>query len=344
MKSAQLIALKQIQINEVPVPEIERNNDVLVRVKSVGICGSDMHYYASGNIGSLVVDFPFTPGHEGAGIVEKVGEEVRHVKPGDRVVIEPSLSCGVCSQCRAGRPHTCLNNKFMGCPGQLAGNLSEWMVVKDSQCLKLDSALSFEDGALSEPLSIGLYANKQANYSGGQRVGILGFGPIGMSVLLTSQATVPGTYFVTDKINERLEIAKHSGADWVGNPMLTDVALTIKKNEPELLDVVFECCGQQDAFDTAIELVKPGGKIMIIGIPEFSSWTFNAEKARRKEISIIHVRRQNNCVEDTLELMKAGKLDASKLITHHFDLEQTQEAFEWVNEYKNGVMKAVLHL
>lgn len=344
MKAALLTSPKTIEVMEVFTPQIINNNDVLIRMKAVGVCGSDVHYFSTGRIGSLVVKYPFILGHEGAGVVEKIGSKVTTVEPGDEIAVEPAVSCGTCSQCLAGRPHTCLNNKFLGCPGQLEGNLSEYLVMSESQCVKLPSNLTMVEGALSEPLSIGLYANKQADYSSGLKIGILGFGPIGMSVLLTSQAKTPGTYYITDKIQPRLDLAIESGAKLAFNPNEVDVVSEVSNAEPEMLDVVFECCGQQDALDIAFDLVKPGGKVVIVGIPEFDNWIFSAEKARRKEITIIHVRRQNHCVEETLELMSQGKLDASKMITHNYKLPETQEAFDLVDQYKDGVMKAMVEM
>lgn len=342
MKAAKLTQLKRIEVVNTPTPKLQTDTDVLIKVGTVGVCGSDVHYFATGKIGSLEVKYPFTLGHEGAGIVEQVGKAVKTLKPSDKIAIEPSLSCGNCQQCKAGRPHTCINNKFLGCPGQLEGNLSEFIVMPEEQCIKLGKNQTLEDGALSEPLSIGLYANKQANYSKGAKIGILGYGPIGMSVLLTSKATNLGTYFVSDKINERLKIATKTGAQWIGNPNEINIAKKVKTHEPDLLDIVFECCGQQDALDTAVEIVKPGGKIIIVGIPEFDHWTFQADIARRKEITFIHVRRQNNCVHEVLELMNQGKIDTSLMVTHRFSLKQTHQAFEMVRNYNDGVMKALI--
>lgn len=344
MKAAMLTSLKCIELTDTRKPAIVNDFDVLVRVKVVGVCGSDVHYFSTGRIGNLVVDYPFTLGHEGAGVVEEAGSRVKSVAPGDEVVIEPSVSCGKCSQCIAGRPHTCLTNKFLGCPGQLEGNLSEYLVIPESQCLKLVPQLTLEHGALSEPLSIGLYANRLANYETDKSIAILGFGPIGMSVMLTSMATNPTTYFVSDKIEERLAIAKNIGATKTVNPLHDDVLKEVKSINHDLIDVVFECCGQQDALDTAFEIVKPGGKIVIVGIPEFDRWTFQADLARRKEVTLIHVRRQNGCVEETLKLMQSGKLDASKMVTHRFSLSQTQEAFNLVSNYQDGVMKALIQI
>ena len=247
MKKSVLTGINKIAIIDAPVPEIRNDKDVLIRMVVVGICGSDIHYYKTGRIGSQVVKYPFTVGHEGAGIVEAVGKDVSIVKPGDRIAIEPAVSCGECDQCKAGRPHTCRNQLFLGCPGQIEGNLAEYIVMPEQQCMKLKDNQSIDDGATSEPLAIGLYAVKQAALSGDESIGILGFGPIGMSVFQMAQARGSEKIFVSEKIDERGTMAAELGARWVGNPLKEDIAESISEKEPMLLDVVFECCGQQDA-------------------------------------------------------------------------------------------------
>lgn len=342
MKKAALIGIEQMEVIEAPIPELVNDYDVLIRMKVVGVCGSDIHYYATGRIGSQVVEYPFVVGHEGAGIVERVGIAVTSVKPGDAIAVEPSVACGHCDQCLAGRPHTCRNNKFLGCPGQIEGNLAEFIIMPEEQCIKLAADQSIDDGATSEPLAIGLYAVKQANLSPIDKVGILGFGPIGMSVLQMAKARGIENLYVTEKIEERRALAQNNGACWTGNPLKQDVEKDIAAQVPGLLDVVFECCGQQETMDNAIEMLKPGGKLMVIGIPEFDRWSFSADKARRKELSIIHIRRQNNCTHETLELLAEKKVDGSAMITHRFDFKDVAKAFDMVKNYRDGVMKAMI--
>ncbi len=185
MKSMVLTGLNQLAITEKPVPVPGRPDDVLIRMKSVGICGSDIHYYREGRIGSQIVKYPFTVGHEGAGIIEKAGLSVTNLKPGDRVAIDPAMPCYTCDQCKSGRFHTCRNLKFLGCPGQAEGCLSEYIVMPSASCYKLNDNLTFDEGALSEPLSIGLYATRLSGPLKDAKIGILGSGPIGISVLLT---------------------------------------------------------------------------------------------------------------------------------------------------------------
>jgi L-iditol 2-dehydrogenase len=343
MNSMMLTDIRKMEMREVPDPIITNDTDVLIRMERIGVCGSDVHYYTTGRIGSQVVEYPFPVGHECSGTIIKTGPAVTRVKPGDRLAIEPAMPCGECDQCLAGRPHTCRNLKFLGCPGQADGSLSEYIVMPETSCYAIPDHMSFDQAALSEPLSIGIYSlHLYGSPLKGKSIGILGCGPIGMSVLLPAKAQGAERIYVTDKINERLQLAANSGSYWTGNPENEDIVRAIIEREPQMLDVVFECCGQQDAMDQAIELLKPGGKIMIIGIPEFDHWTLPADVIRRKEIYLQNVRRQNNCVQQTLDMIARGIIDVDKMITHRFPFERTKEAFDMVAEYRDGVMKAMI--
>lgn len=342
MKSMVLTGIRQMEMIEVPDPKIVHDTDVLIKMERVGVCGSDIHYYATGKIGSQVVQYPFAVGHEGAGTVIEVGSAVKSVKAGDEIAIEPAMPCWDCDQCNAGRPHTCRNLKFLGCPGQADGCLSEYIVMPETSCALLDQGMNLDDGALSEPLAIGVYAVKQSIPMEGAAIGILGFGPIGMSVLLPAKAQGAKSIFVTDKINERLTKARSLGVNYACNPDNEDVVVKVAELEPNMLDVVFECCGKQEALDNAIDLLKPGGKLMMIGIPEFDNWKFSADKGRRKEITYTNIRRQNHALEPTLEMMKNKVFDAHQMVTHRFKFDQTKAAFDLVDNYADGVMKAMI--
>jgi L-iditol 2-dehydrogenase len=208
--------------------------------------------------------------------------------------------------------------------------------------LLLEQYQSIDDGATSEPLAIGCYAVKQAHLESNDTIGILGFGPIGMSVLQMTQAAGFHKIFISEKIPQRGKMAARFGASWVGNPLTDDIEGSISSFEPLLLDVVFECCGQQETMNTAIEILKPGGKLILIGIPEFDRWSFSADKARRKEITIINIRRQNHCTEKTLGMMSKGVVDGSAMITHRFPFTNISQAFDLVANYQDGVMKAMI--
>jgi len=331
-----------MELREIPAPEIKSPHDVLLKITAVGVCGSDIHYYKTGKIGSQVVEYPFTVGHECAGVVEKVGASVKRVAPGDLVAIEPAMSCGQCDQCCSGRPHTCRRLKFLGCPGQAEGCLAEYLVMPEQCCFPVGKNMNAGQAALSEPLAIGFYAAKKAQPLKGAGIAILGCGPIGLSVMVCARAFGAARIFATDLINERLEVAGKNGADWRGNPEGQNIVEQISQQRPLLLDTVFECCGKQEALDQAIELLKPGGKLMLLGIPETDKISFVIDKARRKEICIQNVRRQCECLQPTLSLMEKGRLNADFMITHRFGLAKTKEAFDLVAGYADGVVKAMI--
>lgn len=337
-----LTGIREMEMREAPTPELKNDTDVLIKLKVVAVCGSDVHYYVSGKIGRQVVQYPFPVGHECAGVVEKVGSAVTRVKEGDRIAVEPAMSCGECDQCTSGRPHTCRKLTFLGCPGQADGCLSDFIVMPEHSCFPIPDSMSFDEAAISEPLAIGVYAVNRSIPMEGANVGILGFGPIGMSVQLPAIAKGAEKVYVTDKMDGRLQIARESGATYAGNVNKTDVVKEILELEPKGLDVVFECCGQKEAIEQAFDLLKPGGVLMLIGIPEFDRWSFPVDKGRHKELTIINVRRQNGALEETLEMLENKTADVSKMATHRFSFDDSQKAFDLVASYGDGVMKAMI--
>jgi L-iditol 2-dehydrogenase len=342
MKAMMLTGIRKMEMRDIPEPKLVNSNDVKIRMSVLGICGSDIHYYTQGQIGSQKVQYPFSVGHEGAGVVVEVGKTVKRVKPGDKIAIDPAMPCYECDQCLAGRHHTCRNLRFLGCPGQAEGCLMEYIVMPEKSCFQLTGKLSTDHGSISEPLAIGVYAEKKSGGVKGLNIGIFGYGPVGMSVMLAAKAKGANKIYVTDLIDERLAIARKEGSCMTGNPMKENIVGKIMHEEPLGLDLAFECCGKQEALDQAIELLKPGGKLIVVGIPEFERWSVNVEKTRRKEISLQFIRRQVDCVEQTLEMMKNGLITIDNMVTHRFPFERTKEAFDLVADYRDGVMKAMI--
>ena len=342
MKAAFLTDIRTIEIREVPEPTIQTDTDVLLRIAAVGICGSDLQYYAAGRIGSDVVHYPFVIGHECVAVVEKGGKDVKTIKPGDRVAVDPAVSCGRCDQCLRGRPNTCRHLLFLGCPGQLDGSLAEFIVMPESNCYPLPERTDIKHGILAEPLSIGIYALRLLGESQVSSIAILGSGPIGLSVGLAAGDTGIRKIYMTDKIEDRLDAARSAGANWAGNPDREDIVARIMETEPSGLDTVFECCGDQEALDQAVELLKPGGTLMIVGIPETDRITFDAHRLRRKEITVQNVRRQNDCIPAAIDLITRRNTDLDFMVTHTLRMEETQKAFDLVENYHDGVIKAVI--
>lgn len=345
MRRVVLTGIKKMDLVESLVPIIESPDEVKIKLTSIGVCGSDIHYYSEGKIGSQVVKYPFAVGHECAVIIEQIGTNVTRVKVGDLVVVDPSVHCNQCDQCLSGRPHTCRNNKFLGCPGQLDGCLSDYIVMPDFTCYPVSGKLNSQQAALIEPLTIGVYAVNLAciNYKHAA-VGIFGAGPIGLSILMKLRADEVKNVGVIEPLDYRLKKATEIGARYSINPENEDVESKVKEHEELLLDVVFEASGEQDAVSNALKILKPGGKLVLVGIPPTAKYTFNMDLMRRKELSVINVRRQNHCVEEAIDLVVSGKIDVEKMVTHNFTLEETAHAFDIVEGYKDGAIKAMINL
>lgn len=344
MKAALLENIKEFEIADIPAPETGNPDDVLIRVNRVGVCGSDIHYYLNGCIGSQVVEFPFIIGHECSGTIAETGENVKNLKRGQQVVIDPAVSCHNCSQCRLGRENTCENLQFLGLPGQMQGCLCEYIVLPAENCLPTESKLSLEQGVLCEPFTIGVYAVKQAAPSSDSAVAVLGSGPIGLSCIAAAKAQGISGIYATDLLDYRITAARKGGAEWTGNPGKQDVVEEIRKHQPNGIDIAFECAGKQETIDQAIEILRPGGKLMLIGIPKEERISFVIDRIRRKEITIINVRRQNKCTRSAMEMVASKKADIDFMVTHHFNIDQVQKAFELVANYEDNVIKAIIEI
>lgn len=342
MKAALLTRLREIEVRDVPEPQLAGPRDVLLRIDAVGVCGSDVHYYKTGRIGAAIVKYPFVMGHECAGTVEKTGSDVRGLHRGQRVAIDPLVTCGRCDQCQAGRPNTCRNQHFLGQPGELSGSLAEYVVLPQECCYPVPESMTAGQAAMIEPLSIGIHAQRLSQVEAGSTIAILGAGPIGLSVLLACRAAADCRAYITDLMDERLKMAAQLGAVWTGSPRRIDVLKAIGEAEPAGVDFVFECAGEQETLNQAVELLKPGGTLLIVGIPEVDEVSFPIHNLRRKELTIKNVRRQNHCMAPAIELVSSGRINVDPLMTHHFLLQETGAAFEMVSDYRDGVIKAMI--
>jgi L-iditol 2-dehydrogenase len=344
MKAVYLTGIRRVEVREAAPPGLEGPDDVLLRIHSVGVCGSDIHYYTQGRIGSQVVQFPFIIGHECAGTVMETAANVSGLRTGQRVAIDPLVACGYCDQCRAGRKHTCRNQKFLGIPGQLSGALCEFLSLPAECCYPIPDSVSLAQAVVVEPFSIGLHAVRLAELPRGACIGILGVGPIGLCVLLAARVLAGCKVYATDLLDYRLSLAHRCGAHWVGNPRGQDIVRAIAELEPLGLDCVFECAGEQEAFDQALELLKPGGTLSIVCIPEAERISFTMEQFRRKELRVQNVRRQNQCVTAAIEMIASGAVNVDPLVTHHFPIADAAEAFKLVAARQGGVVKAIINV
>ena len=222
--------------------------------------------------------------------------------------------------------------------------LCEYIVMPARNCLPLPESLSVEDGVLVEPLSIAFHSLKIAGAPAPRKTGILGAGTIGLAVLLVARQLAPGNFYVTDKIDDRVRAARQAGASWAGNPDRDDVVAEIAGREPLLLDTVFECTGDPAALDQAADLLAPGGRLVVVGIPPAPRISLDIHEFRRKEIVILNVRRQRYCMSEAVDFIARGDTDPRFMLTHRFNIDEAAGAFELTAGYRDGAIKTLIRL
>lgn len=320
---------------------LKKNADILVQIKAVGICGSDLHYFLEGGMGSFKEKLPMSMGHEPAGIVvDNNGSQ--WFSNGDRVAIEPGLACRHCLYCLRGQHNLCSRIVFMGAKGA-PGAFQEYMIIHESQLLKIDDNLSFEEGALFEPLGVAYHALNLINFRIHSTVAIFGVGPVGLCVLAMVKKAGAGKVFVIDKLDYRLQFARsYYNADYIMNEEI-DVVEFIKENTGGLgVNVAFDAAGKQNTVDRCFEVAAPGGKVVLIGIPTYDFLQYNPHKARIKELTVFNVRRSNQALHTCHDIVKRGEINVKNMITHRSKLEDIQKIFEIAGGYKDGVIKAMV--
>jgi len=332
----------RLELKDVPEPGPEQ---VLLKMDSVGICGSDVHYWTHGAIGDFIVRAPMVLGHEAAGIVEKCGSNVTSLKVGDKVAIEPGVPCRLCNFCKTGVYNLCPDMQFCATP-PVHGNLARYYVHAADFCYKLPPSVSLEEGALMEPLAVGVHACRRAGVSLGKRVLICGAGPIGLVNLLTAQAMGASEVVITDIMENRLEVARNMGATHVykvgtgktAEQMSAEVESLLGGNKP---DITIECSGVEASIRFGIFSTKSGGCLVLVGLgkPEVTMPIVNAAV---REVDIRGIFRYANCYPTAIAMVASGKVDVKPLITHRFQLEETLQAFETAKTGAGGAIKVMI--
>lgn len=342
MKAAVLHGAGDLRVEQVPVPEIGPE-DALIRVRACGVCASDVHYWVHGRIGKYVVEEPMIVGHELAGDVVAVGPAVRGLDVGTRVAIEPGVSCGRCDMCKIGRYNLCPNVVFYATP-PVQGAMSEYAVIRADFAHPLAAAATYEDGALCEPISVGIHCCNLTGVRPGDTVAILGAGPIGLTAVVAALQRGAGQVIVTDVYPRRLEVAARLGAIPV-DVRTEDVRQVImERTDGAGADELFDTTGVRAVIEGAPDLMRMGGAIAIVGLPADDAVTYHLLTVAHKELSIHGVFRYANTYPAAVALVGSRRYPVDEVITDRFAIDDVVEAFHTALDAKERAIKVMIEL
>ncbi len=343
MKVSRLHGPKDLRIHDEPLPKAGPG-EVVIQVKSVGVCASDVHWYLDGRIGTTKLEGPLVLGHEAGGVITEVGEGVSGLDVGDKVAIEPAKPCMECEFCLSGHYNVCPGIPFMGTP-PTDGAFQEYVAWPASLALKVPDKMDFDSIAMVEPLAIGVYASELAMVQQEEVAVVLGAGAVGLSVVQAIKHDGAGTVIVSEPISERRDAAKELGADVVFDTNAVDLEQEVKKlTSGRGADVVIECTGEEEAVREACRIARVMGRLFVVGIPDGDDYPFEASNARRKQLTATFVRRSNCTTEKSIELASEGELNARRFATHSFSLDETAKALEIAHSKENGLIRAVVRV
>lgn len=342
MNAAVLNKPFDIEVKQLPIPE-PKEDEVLIRVHCIGICGSDVHYYEHGRIGRYVVEAPLILGHELAGEVVQTGARVTNVSAGDRVAVEPGVTCGRCTSCKEGRYNLCPDVQFMATP-PVDGAWAEYVTIRSDFVFKLPDGVSYEEGAMIEPLSVGLHAMKRGRVAPSDRVLVTGLGPIGLLSVVAAKLYGVNEIYGTDVIPSRRKLAEELGITKVIDPSVESVAERLEElTGGEGVDVVVESSGNARVVSDTVKLVKRGGRIVLVGMPAEDDIPLNVNQIIDGELDVMGIFRYANTYPDAISLLSRSDLDIEKIITHKFALKDIKEAIETARTQKDASIKIMIY-
>ncbi len=322
MKSLRLHGIGDLRLHDEPIP-VPGYDEVLIRVKAVGICASDIHWVEGGTTGDDIITTPFVLGHEFGGVVESGDLK------GTRVAVDPCVPCDTCEFCLRGDPNLCPDHYFAGQAPQ-DGALREYMTWPMKVIIPIPDSISDEDAAVLEPLGVAIHTVDLGVIKPGMIVGVYGCGPVGLLTIQMARVAGASEIIATDILPHRLEAAKELGAHktYLASPEGDERAPILVDTHRLGVDVAFEVAGENSAVETAVETVKPGGRVVLCGIPSITQTCFKASTARRKGMTLKMVRRMKHTYPRAIKLVETGQVDLRSVVSHRFPLEQAATAFE----------------
>lgn len=343
MKVAVMNEIGEMGYEQRPIPQV-KDNEVLVQLEYVGICGSDLHYYETGRIGDYIVKPPFVLGHEPGGVVVEVGKEVTNLKIGDRVALEPGKTCGKCEFCRTGRYNLCPDVIFFATP-PYDGVFQEYVAHEADLCFKLPDNVSTLSGALIEPLAVGMHAANQGDAHVGQTAVVTGAGAIGLVSVLALKVRGVSNIIVVDIMQKRLDKALKLGATNIINASETDpVSKLMELTDGKGCDLVIETAGTEITTNQAIHMVKKGSNIVLVGYGKTGKMNLEMSLALDKEITFKTVFRYRHIYPMAIDAVASGKINVEDIVTDIFEFDDIQNAMDSSVKNKADIVKAVVRI
>ncbi len=343
MRVAMVTGAGEIRLADAAIPS-PGPGEVLVRVKAVGICGSDLQYYRQGRIGDQSLPAGHILGHEVAGVVEALGPDTDGPAAGTPVAVDPAIPCSQCRFCAAGNPNFCRGLRFFGSP-PMPGALREYLAHPAHLVIPLPAEISFPVGATLEPLGVAIHAVDLGHLAVGDRVVVFGCGPIGLLIARVAHLAGAGQVFAVEPLAHRRQAASRSGVDAALDPVAANVVRQLlERTDGDGVDVAFEAAGSEEATALAVEVIRPGGTLVLLGYWKTDPMTFPGIRAMRKGLTVRFVRRMKHTFPRALELVRRGHVDLASLISHHAPFTEVAEAFRRAETRAPGILKTVLDL
>jgi L-iditol 2-dehydrogenase len=346
MLAARLHGARDLHVERVPEPGEPGPGEVTIRVSAVGVCGSDLHTYNEGRIGTTRVVSPLVLGHEFAGVVTRAGELARSgagtpLVEGVRVAVDPHVPCRRCEWCERGHPNLCPEHAFYGV-WPFDGALQELMTCDSRNCFPLPDSVSDVEGALLEPLGVAIHSLDLGKVRIGDTAVVLGCGPIGLLIAWLARRAGASQVLAFDKYPWRSGAARRWGAG-EGLPAENEAVarMVLERTSGRGADVVFEAAWAGPAVQQAVEAARPGGRVVLVGIPDDDRFELRHSDARRKGLTMSFARRMKHTYPRAIALAE-GDLELEALVTHRFRLDQAAEAFALNAGYQDGVLKAMI--
>ena len=343
MKVAVMLGIGKMGFEERDIPQ-PKDDEVLVKLEYVGICGSDLHYYESGAIGDYVVKPPFVLGHEPGGTVVEVGKNVTHLKVGDRVALEPGKTCGHCEFCKTGRYNLCPDVVFFATP-PVDGVFQEYVAHEAGLCFKLPDNVSTMEGALIEPLAVGFHAARQGGAQAGQVAVVTGAGCIGLVSMMALKAMGVSKVYSVDVMDKRLDKALELGADGVINGSREDAVKKVMELTGGMgCDLVIETAGTEITTRQAVQMTKKGATIVLVGYSKTGEIKMPISLALDKELTFKTVFRYRHIYPMAIDAVASGRVNLKGIVTNEFALDDIQEAMDESVKNKADIVKAVVKI